>query len=77
MTAIAMRPDSAAARTGFGILLWRSGQWDAAIEQFDAAVQAAPHDPVLLLNLATAWEKKGDAARAAELRARAAALGPH
>lgn len=73
--AIALQPGSAAARNGFGFLLARSGQLEAAIEQFEAAVLAAPRDPVPLLNLATVLERQGDRARAAELRARAAALG--
>lgn len=76
LAALARRPDSSAARNGFGYLLARAGRLDEAIVQFELAAAAAPGDPTPLRNLATVWERRGDAARAAELRARADALAP-
>jgi tetratricopeptide (TPR) repeat protein len=76
LAAIARRPDSSAARNGYGYLLARAGRLDEAIVQFESAAAAAPRDPVPLRNLAAVWERRGDAARAAELRARADALAP-
>lgn len=73
--AVALRPHSAAARTGLGILLARRGDLAGAIEQLEAAAGAAPGDPTALRNLAAALEQGGESGRAAELRARAAALG--
>jgi tetratricopeptide (TPR) repeat protein len=72
--AVALRPESAAARTGLGIVLAARGDLAGAIDQLEAAARAAPGDPDALRNLAAALEQAGDRDRAAGLRARAAAL---
>lgn len=56
-------------------MLAERGDLAGAIEQLEAAASAAPGDPTALRNLAAALEQGGESGRAAELRARAAALG--
>jgi predicted Zn-dependent protease len=67
---IAYRPDLAQPRVLLGKLLLRRGEVDSAMEQLQRAVQLDPDNTVATYQLATAFRRKGDSARANELFAK-------
>ena len=62
---IRLHPEMIAARANLGIALVALGRYDEAIAQYRAALALAPDDPVVRLDLALAWYKQADFAKAA------------
>jgi tetratricopeptide (TPR) repeat protein len=66
--------DFGPARAELGRLLFKRGELDSAIAELEQAVALDPESGVALYNLAQAYRKKGDAARAAEMATRVSRL---
>ena len=62
---IRLDPRMIAARANLGIVLVSLGRFDEAITQYNAALAQAPNDPILRLDLALAWYKQAEFAKAA------------
>jgi tetratricopeptide (TPR) repeat protein len=60
-----LQPDSVAARTNLGIALAHSGRFNDAVAQYHLALNHAPDNPIVLINLALAWYKTPDFDKAA------------
>lgn len=67
--AVALSPAYASARMTLGKLYLMEGRLDGAIEQLNAARALDPRNPAVYSNLATAYRKRGDKARAEEMLA--------
>jgi tetratricopeptide (TPR) repeat protein len=65
------RPDDPAALAGIGDCYAAMGRFDLAQSNFEQALAMAPHNPTLLLGLASVFEREGDHARALAVRAEA------
>ncbi len=63
---IKLRPEVVEVRANLGAALAHAGRYDEAIEQYERALSKLPENRGLRLNLALAYYKKGDLARAAE-----------
>jgi tetratricopeptide (TPR) repeat protein len=68
------RPDFAPARAELGRLLLRQGDVDGAVVELERTVALDPESSAALYNLAQAYVKKGERARAAEMAARVSRL---
>ncbi|HVR71586.1 MAG TPA: tetratricopeptide repeat protein [Vicinamibacteria bacterium] len=68
------RADFAPARAELGRLLLKQGDVDGAVRELERAVALDPESSAALYNLAQAYMKKGDRARAAEMAARVSRL---
>jgi len=55
-----LRPDVVEARANLGAALAHAGRFDEAIVEYNIALQKAPSNPALRLNLALAYYKKND-----------------
>src|ERR1700677_536146 len=60
----ALASGGGAARSNLGAALAETGQYDAAIQEDAGALEAAPGNTALRMNLALAYYKKGDMAHA-------------
>jgi serine/threonine-protein kinase len=58
--AVALRPDSTAARNNLGLALYHTGQFDAAIAEYNQAIRLDPQYALAHLNLGLALLAKGD-----------------
>jgi len=67
--AVALSPAYASARMTLGKLYLMEGRLDGAIEQLNAARELDPRNAAVYSNLATAYRKRGDKARAEEMLA--------
>jgi Flp pilus assembly protein TadD len=52
------QPDRVEARTNLGVALARAGRYGDAVVQYNEALQRAPDNPSILLDLALAWYKQ-------------------
>jgi len=75
--AVKSAPGSVAVRSAAGLLNLNSGRADAALEQFRAAVEIAPEDPVNWFNLAGARHALGQASAAREALEKALVARPN
>ena len=73
--AVAFRPEDQQVRLLYGIFLSRKGDADAALEQYEAALEIAPESPEVNYNAALYFLDRGDLARAKQLADVAYAAG--
>ncbi len=71
---VAQRPLYASAQVSLGKLYLMEGRLDDAIEHLNAARELSPKNPTVYSNLAAAYRRKGDSARAEEVLATLAKL---
>ena len=74
--AVALAPDDAAASNERGFALFELCRFDEARRAFEQTLRLAPQDPWALHHLGLLAERRGDAAEAERLLARARALSP-
>jgi tetratricopeptide (TPR) repeat protein len=75
--ALTLRPDLAPARAALGAALAAVGQLDAAIEEDLRALEAGKDQDNIRMNLALAYDKKGDLSRARQQAETVHQLAPH
>ena len=64
---VTIRSKSVEARTNYGAVLAHAGRYEDAIVQYREALKLDPKNPITRLNLALAWYKQADFARAADV----------
>ncbi|MBI3481192.1 MAG: tetratricopeptide repeat protein [Nitrosomonadales bacterium] len=69
-----LNPKNSEAWAGLGNLAWTRGRVDEAIADYEKALAARPGNYEAAMNLATAYDKTGQAQRGDAIRQQAAAL---